>query len=60
MDDYYSTMKTKVGIKHSVVPVADEDNLEQMLTKIRPNSCAENFAHFLTKSQNQSKTTLWK
>jgi hypothetical protein len=53
MDDYYEKLKSKIGIKkHFVLSGHDESNLDGVLHKLRPNSCAENFKHLLTKSQN--------
>ena len=60
MDDYYQKMKQEMGIDPHYAVEEDDPQLDLVLKKLRPNTTAQNFREFLTKSQNVKKTRQWK
>lgn len=61
MDSYYSSMKTDLGIfeKDNHEQVEDQ-KLDDMLQKLRPNTTAKNFKEFLSRKDNINRSTKWK
>ncbi len=60
MDEYYKSMKLEMGIDPNYAVEEDDPQLDIVLQKLRPNTTAQNFREFLTKSQNFKKTRAWK
>ena len=59
MNSYYTELKNEVGIEEQQVD--DEDNnLDDILKTLKPNTTATNFKEFLTPSQNCTKTQAWR
>lgn len=50
MEDYYSTLKTEIGIDPSKQDEGDDPSLDVVLKTLRSNSTATNFRDFMTRS----------
>ena len=60
MNEYYKSMKEEMGIDPNYAVEDDDPQLDIVLKKLRPNTSAQNFREFLTKSSNINKTRAWK
>lgn len=68
MDEYYSNMKLEMGIaEQQRLLMAEQEGsnddalrLDDVLTKLRPNTTAKNFREFLLRSDNINKTAHWR
>ena len=68
MDGYYSTMKADMGIAEQQKMLLAEQNgsnddalkLDDVLTKLRPNTTAKNFKEFLLRADNVNKSSNWR
>ena len=60
MDSYYANMKQEMGLKERPDVNEEDIELDEVLHKLRPNTNAKNFKHFLKKKDNVNKNGYWK
>ena len=59
MNAYYSTLKSQVGVTQQHIDEEDE-NLDDILKTLRPNTTPNNFRDFLRPQDNCNKTQAWR
>ena len=47
MNDYYKDLKEEVGVESGYKQDKNDSNLDEIVTKLRPNSTASNFRYFI-------------
>lgn len=60
MDNFYSDLKTSVGMDPTQQESQDDPSLDLVLSSLKDNSTASNFKEFMTVARNQHKPTSWK
>ena len=60
MNQYYTNLKTEVGIEDQTNVVDDDYELDGILQTLKPNTTAKNFKEFLTRETNCTKTQAWR
>mgnify|MGYP006107374817 CR=1 FL=1 len=60
MDSYYSDLKKDVGVEPDQNSDGDDDQLEGILSTLKPNTTPGNFRDYLNKKDNCNKTQAWR
>lgn len=60
MDAYYANMKNEMGLKEKPETNEEDVKLDEVLSKLRPNTTARNFKEFLSRKDNVNRNQYWK
>ena len=60
MNDYYKELKNDVGVEEQNTIDEGDDNLDEILQKLKPNTTPGNFREFLTIKGNCTRTQKWR
>ena len=60
MDSYYSNMKKDMGIFEKNHYEGEDQQLDDVLKALRPNTTAKNFRDFLSRQENVNRSQHWK
>lgn len=60
MNGYYRDLKNDVGVEEQNTIDDNEDNLDEILKKLKPNTTPSNFKEFLQVKGNCNRTQKWR
>lgn len=60
MGDYYSSLKSEVGIEDSAGIDDDDNDLDGILATLKPNTTPSNFRNFLENTSAENRTKAWR
>ena len=60
MENYYGDLKKEVGIAQETNCFDDDNELENILNQLKPNTTASNFKEFLDIKGNCNRTQSWR
>ena len=60
MNGYYDVLKTEVGIEDKTNTHDEDNDLDDILRTLKPNTTAKNFKEFLGVGSNCNRTQAWR